>query len=272
MTTERPIVTLLTDYGLVDEFVGVCHGVIKSIAPEAEIIDIAHGISPQHVLQGALVLADTLQYMPVGVHVAIVDPGVGSDRRSVALRGGDGRLYVGPDNGVLDVAIRRLGGVAEAVELANEQYMLTPVSATFHGRDIFAPAAAHLARGVPLTALGPKIDPVTLASLEPPAPRFEDGGVHATVIVVDRFGNIRLNVVMHELETLAVEHGDAIDVEVDGRHYTAQVARTFADVGLGKLILYEDSSQGVALAINRGRAARLLSVVTGQGVILHAPA
>src|SRR5437588_4342091 len=123
-------ITFLTDFGLQDDFVGTCHGVIKRIAPDAEIIDITHGIEPQRVLQGALVLANTLPYMPQGVHLAVVDPGVGTDRRALALRGGDGRLYVGPDNGLLVPATERLGGVAGAWELESPAYRLEPVSRT----------------------------------------------------------------------------------------------------------------------------------------------
>ena len=125
---------------------------IKSIAPDVQIIDVTHGISPQHVLQGALVLANTTPYMPVGVHLAVVDPGVGSSRRPLALRSGDGRLFVGPDNGLLVPAAERLGGIAAVHELANADYALDIVSRTFHGRDLFAPAAAHLAAGVELEA------------------------------------------------------------------------------------------------------------------------
>jgi S-adenosyl-L-methionine hydrolase (adenosine-forming) len=271
MSEPRPVVTLLSDYGVIDEFVGVCHGVIKSIAPDAELIDITHGIAPQHVLQGALVLAETLPFMPVGVHLAVVDPGVGGERRPVAIRCGDGRLLVGPDNGLLLLAAERVGGVAEVVELTNRRYMLDTVSATFHGRDVFAPAAAHLANGVELSALGPAMDGEVLVRVELPAPRIEEDNLHTTVVLVDRFGNVRLNVAPGELRAAAIASGDSIDVEVDGRHYTAQVASTFADVGLGKLLVYEDSSRTISLAINRGSAARLLGVVTGQGVILHPP-
>lgn len=250
---------------------GVCHGVIKRIAPHADVIDVTHGILPQHVLQGALVLADALPYMPAGVHLAVVDPGVGGGRRPLALRGGDGRLYVGPDNGLLLVAADRLGGVVEAVEIVEPAYMLDPVSATFHGRDVFAPAAAHLALGVPLEQLGPALDPESLVRVALPEPRIEDGRIHMTVVVVDRFGNLRLNVTAADLREAAIQHGDAVEVEVDGRQYAAVVARTFADVGLGKLILYEDSSRSMSLAVNRGSAARHLAVVTGQSIALVVP-
>ena len=165
----RPI-TFLTDFGLQDDFVGVCRGVIKRIAPDAEILDITHGIAPQHVLQGALVLANTLPYMPEGVHLAVVDPSVGTERRALAVRSGDGRLHVGPDNGLLITAAEKLGGIDGAWQLANERYALQHVSRTFHGRDIFAPAAAHLALGLDPAELGPPIAPAELVRLDMPEP------------------------------------------------------------------------------------------------------
>jgi S-adenosyl-L-methionine hydrolase (adenosine-forming) len=163
-------ITFLSDFGLQDGFVGTCHGVMKRIAPDVEIIDITHGIAPQQVLQGALVLAATLDYMPLGVHLAVVDPGVGGARRPLALEDGEGRLYVGPDNGLLVPAAEAGGGIAAAHELANPRYALQPVSRTFHGRDLFAPAAAHLALGVPLAELGPPLDPEVLVRLSIPEP------------------------------------------------------------------------------------------------------
>src|SRR5918912_24837 len=163
-------VTFLTDFGLRDDFVGTCHGVIKRIAPDVEIIDITHGLEPGRVLQGALVLANTLPYMPEGVHLAVVEPGVGGPRRALALRDGAGRLYVGPDNGLLIPATERFGGIAEAHELANPAYALEPVSRTFHGRDLFSPAAAHLAAGIELGELGPPVAADALARLDVPEP------------------------------------------------------------------------------------------------------
>jgi S-adenosylmethionine hydrolase len=261
-------VTLLTDYGLDDEFAGACRGVIKRIAPEADLIDITHGIPPQQVLRGAIVLAETLPFMPVGVHVAVVDPGGGGTRRPLAVRGGDGRLYVGPDNGLLLLAADRLGGVAEAFEIADRRFMLEPVSPTFHGRDVFAPAAAHLAAGTEPRELGPRIDAGGLVRLELPAARVEPGRIQAVVLAVDRFGNVRLNVGGSDLEQAGLEPGSQVDVEVAARRYSALVARTFADVRPGEMILYEDASRSLALAVNRGSAARLLATMVGQEVTL----
>src|SRR5438477_3375695 len=187
------VITFLTDFGLEDDFVGTCHGVIARIAPDVRVLDITHGIRPGRVLQGALMLANTLAYMPLGVHLAVVDPGVGGVRRPLALRDGDGRLYVGPDNGLLLPAVDRFGGVAAAHELANPTYALEHVSRTFHGRDLFSPAAAHLALGVEPAELGPPIDPDALARLDIPEPDLSGGRIVATVLYVDRFGNVQLN-------------------------------------------------------------------------------
>src|SRR5437667_76595 len=186
-------VTFLTDFGLRDDFVGTCHGVIKRLAPEAEIIDITHGIEPQQVLQGAMVLANTIPYMPVGVHLAVVDPGVGSSRRCVVLTGADGRRYVGPDNGLLVPAAERLGGIEAAHELTNLKYRLDPAALTFHGRDVFSPAAAHLSNGVDPAELGAAVDPGTLVRLLLPEPEIGSRRIRATILYVDRFGNVQLN-------------------------------------------------------------------------------
>lgn len=244
---------------------------IARIAPDAQVIDITHGIAPQQVLQGAVVLADSLPFMPVGVHLGIVDPGVGGPRRPLALRGGDGRLYVGPDNGLLPLAADRLGGVLEAVELVEPRFMLEPISPTFHGRDVFAPAAAHLALGVPLAELGPPLDPESLVRLELTSPKVDRGRIQATVLGVDRFGNVRLNATRAALERAGIATGEDVEVEIAGRRYSALAARTFADVRPGGVIVYEDSAGSVALAVNRGSAARLLAAVVGQEATLRRP-
>jgi S-adenosyl-L-methionine hydrolase (adenosine-forming) len=232
------------------------------------VIDITHGIPPQHVLQGALVLANTLPYMPTGVHVAVVDPGVGGERKPLALRGGDGRLYVGPDNGLLLVAADSLGGIEEAVEIANENYMLTPVSRTFHGRDIFSPAGAHLAAGVEFRELGPALDPATLARLELPVAQIGTARIRASALYIDRFGNIQLNLTSKDLEKVGIVPGTKVEVEVRFERYFAVAARTFAEVRTGDIVLYEDSYRNIALAINQGNAARMFSLRVGQEVRL----
>ena len=254
----------MTDFGLEDDFVGTCHGVVKRIAPDAEVIDITHGIEPQNVLQGALVLASTLPYMPDGIHLAVVDPGVGGDRMPLALRGADGRLFVGPDNGLLLVAADRFGGVEEAVELADPAYRLEPVARTFHGRDVFVPAAAHLAVGVALADLGPVVEPGDLVRLELPEPTVGARRIRATVLYVDRFGNVQLNLTSAHLEQVGVEPGSQVEVEVGFERYYAIAARTFAEVRRGDIVLYEDAYWNIALAINQGNAAQMFGAHVGQ--------
>src|ERR1044072_3757714 len=171
------VVTFLSDYGLDDEFVGVCHGVIARIAPDVRVIDITHGIARHEGGAGALVLRRALEFMPAGVHLAVVDPGVGSERRSVVLRCADeDRLLVGPDNGLLLLAAERFGGVAEAVDVSASRVALRPIAASFHGRDLFAPVAAHLASGVALADVGEPLDPAGLVALQIPRPRIAAGG------------------------------------------------------------------------------------------------
>ena len=232
------------------------------------MIDITHGIQPQHVLQGALVLAKTLPYMPPGVHVAVVDPGVGSDRKPVALRGSEGRFYVGPDNGLLLVAADRLGGIEQAVEITSEEHMLAPVSRTFHGRDIFSPAAAHLALGVELSDLGQSLDPQQLRRLEVPEPQVGSSRIRATALYVDRFGNIQLNLTSGDLEQVGIVPGAKVELEVRFERYFAIAARTFTEVRPGDVVVYEDAYRAIALAINQGDAAHMLSARVGEEVLL----
>jgi S-adenosylmethionine hydrolase len=258
-------ITFLSDFGLKDDFVGTCHGVIKRIAPDAQIIDITHGIPATSVLQGALVLANTIGFMPVGVHLAIVDPGVGGPRRPLALRDGEGRLYVGPDNGLLVPAASR-AGVDAAHELANPAYALESISRTFHGRDLFAPAAAHLAVGVPLDELGPPVDADGLVRLDLPTPIVVDGAIRATFLYVDSFGNIALNLHRDDVEELGIVSGARVELELAGERYYAVMARTFADARPGDVILYEDSYKNMSLAISRGSAARMLHASPGQTI------
>jgi S-adenosylmethionine hydrolase len=258
-------ITFLSDFGLKDDLVGTCHGVMKQIAPDAQIIDITHGIPPQAVLQGALVLANTVEYMPVGVHLAVVDPGVGGPRRPLALRDAEDRLYVGPDNGLLIPAASR-AGVAAAHELANPAYALEFISRTFHGRDLFSPAAAHLAAGVALEELGPPLDPDALVSLDLPRPVLTDGAAMARILYIDSFGNIMLNLTRDDVAQIGIVSGTRLELELAGERYYATMARTFADARPGDVILYEDSYRNMSVAISRGNAARMLHATPGQQV------
>ncbi len=254
------IVTLLTDYGHEDEFAGVCRAVIQRISPDCRVLDLTHGIPRHAVRQGAVVLRNALPYTPVGVHLAVVDPEVGTERRALALRLGDGRALVGPDNGLLSLAWERLGGVAEAVDVSRSPCRLEPVSATFHGRDVFAPVAAQLARGAELGDLGEPIEPDGLTRLELPRPRLEDGALTAHVLVVDRFGNASLSAGHAELAGSGLALGRGVEVEARGGSRQAVFARSFADTGPGELLVYEDANRTLALAVNRGHAATTLGI------------
>jgi len=217
------------------------------------------------VRRGALVLADSVAYLPAGVHLAVVDPGVGSERRGIALRSGDGRYFVGPDNGLLIPAAEACGGVAEAVAIENPQIMLHPVSRTFHGRDVFSPAAARLAAGMPLSELGPALDPADLVRRSGPDHRVEGTVLHAPVQYIDRFGNIQLGVSAGELDGLFTV-GRMAEIDTGDDRYYARCSVTFADVGAGEFVLYEDSSGLLSFALNQGNAAELTATEVGAEI------
>ena len=263
----RPI-TFLSDYGLADEFVGVVHGVIARLCPDARVIDVSHGVPRHGVLQGALVLARALPYTPPGVHLAVVDPEVGARRRAVALRTAEeDRLLVGPDNGLLMLAADRFGGCVEAVEISHSEWRLEPVAATFHGRDIFAPVAARLAAGADLALAGEPMDPDELVSLGRTRARQEsDGSVTAEVVACDSFGNIQLDMAHEQLADSGLRLGRPVRLELGGRSVDAVFAQAFADVAPGEVLLYEDASRMLAVAVNTGDAAEELLLRTGDEV------
>lgn len=262
------VICFLTDFGWADDFVGTCHGVIERIAPGTRVIDVTHGIPAQAVMQGAFVLASTLPYMPVGVHLAVVDPGVGGVRRPLALKDAEGRLFVGPDNGLLLPAAER-AGIVEAREIANPAYALESISRTFHGRDIFSPAAAHLALGIELSELGPPIDPDALVRLDLPEATSHDGQIDTVALHVDSFGNVALSLSLPLLEEAGVLPGSKLELEIAGQRYYAVAARTFADARAGDVILYEDSYQNMSIAISRGNAAAMLHAAPGREVTIR---
>jgi S-adenosyl-L-methionine hydrolase (adenosine-forming) len=255
-------ITLLTDFGLQDGFVGVCHGVIRTIAPDATLLDITHGIAPQAVAQGAIVLARSLPYLPAGVHLAVVDPGVGGTRRAVAIRNRDGRILVGPDNGLLSLAAP-VDAIESVRALTNTRYHLENVSRTFHARDLFAPVSAHLAVGAEFDDLGDAIEPATLVRIELPEPEVAPGAVRATVLAIDRFGNLELNVRREHVDWAA---GSMVELRFALNRYYAKLAETYADASRGDLILYEDSYGVYSVAISDGNAAQLTGVAPGEKV------
>jgi S-adenosyl-L-methionine hydrolase (adenosine-forming) len=260
----RPIV-FLTDYGLADPWVGICHGVMYRVAPDARVIDLTHAVPRQDVLRGAIELGRAVAYLPEdAVHVAVVDPGVGSSRRAVAVAAG-AALLVGPDNGVLSLAWEALGGATEAVWVENEEVLLTPVSRTFHGRDVFAPAAARLATGAPLSDLGPVADVGTLHRLEVPAPMVAPGAIGARVTGVDGFGNVQLNARMVELEAAGLVEERVL--VVNGRRLPR--AGTFAELPEHEPGMIVDSEGFLSLVVNHGSAATMLRLARGDAVVVE---
>jgi S-adenosyl-L-methionine hydrolase (adenosine-forming) len=260
-------VSFLSDFGLGDEFVGVCHGVILRRCPAARIIDVTHAIPPQDVRTGALVLRAAVPYLPAAVHLAVVDPGVGAAgedaRRSIALRTVEqDRLFVGPDNGLLAPAAGVLGGVAEAVDIGASPARLEPVSRTFHGRDLFAPVAGALAAGEPLAELGEPMPADGVRGLELPAAQARDGSLVAHVLRRDTFGNLILDASAAVLASATgARPGDEVRVHragSAGAPHDAAYAGTFAEVAPGRLLLYVDAEGALALAVNRGSAAAVL--------------
>jgi S-adenosyl-L-methionine hydrolase (adenosine-forming) len=260
-------ITFITDYGLEDGFVAACHGVAARIAPAARIIDITHLVQPGDVRRGAAVLAQTVPYLPPAVHVAVVDPGVGTARRGVAVRAGEG-ILVGPDNGLLSWAVAALGGASRAVQLTNGDLWLHPVSPTFHGRDIFMPVAAHLAAGKELDAAGDEIDLADLVALPAPTSRVHDGEAEGEVMSVDRFGNVQLSIVAADVGELGIGYGSPLVVRAGRRRLTVPFLETFAAVAPGEIVAFTDSAGLISLAVNAGDAAQQLGLPPGAHVRL----
>ncbi len=253
-----PFISFLTDFGAAATAPAVCRGVMWGIAPDARICDITHSVRPFAVRDGAFLLSCTVPYLPVGVHLAVVDPGVGTARRPIAIRAARGDLLVGPDNGVLLPATRKLGGVCEVRALQNGELWLPRVSSTFHGRDLFAPVTAHLAAGVAFESVGPAIPVEEVVDLHLPTASARDGGLDSAVLFIDTFGNCRLAGAAEDLSSVVggLQPDKPIAVTVGTRRMVVPWAATFGGVPVGSPLLYEDADYaGLALSINQGSAA-----------------
>ena len=272
--TERPVIGFLTDFGL-DGAAATCRGVMLSICRDAQIVDICHTIRKYAIADGAFVLAAALPYLPVGNHVAVVDPGVGTSRRPIGIRTGRGDVLIGPDNGLLIPAAEALGGIVEARELENVELWLPEVSATFHGRDIFAPVAARLAQGdTTFPDVGPSLTPDSLMRLDRPRAEVATDRLLTEIVYVDSFGNLRLAAARDQLEGAFADLGPGASLAV--RISEASALRvTFADsfglVDVGATLLYVDSSGNLALAENQGSLARRIGSPAGESVVIERP-
>jgi S-adenosylmethionine hydrolase len=265
----RPV-CFLSDFGLSDDFAGTCKGVMLRIAPGVSIVDLTHEVPGFGVETGAEILQHATRYMPADtVYLAVVDPGVGTERRELALRTESGALLVGPDNGLLVQAAESLGGISGVRALTEERFHLHPVSNTFHGRDVFAPVAAHLAAGVGLSDLGEPVDPSSLIRLSPASALVDEGeGFVTHIISIDRFGNARLSVMQEES---GLEYGDALRVDAGDGEMSVRYVETFGSAKAGELVLVPDSHWRLSLAINKGSASHALALEFGGKVRLMPP-
>jgi S-adenosylmethionine hydrolase len=267
--TTFSYLTFLTDYGLDDGFVAACHGVAARLAPHAGIIDVTHLVPAGDVRRGAAVLAQTVPYLPPAVHVAVVDPGVGTSRRCVAVAAGES-VFVGPDNGLLSWAVTAAGGASRAVSLTNQDLWLDKVSATFHGRDIFMPVAAHLAAGSGLADAGPEVEIESLVTLPPPASQLRDSTAEGEVLTVDRFGNVQLTITASDAAKIGIKPGGAVLVAAGRHQLTLPYREMFGAVARGELVAFADGVGMVSIAVNGGDAAQRLGLPPGARVSISA--
>ena len=260
------VISFMTDYGLRDGFVGVCHGVIARGCPEARVIDLTHEVPRHDVHAGALLLRSSVEFFPDDtVHLAVVDPGVGTARRAIALRTASGARFVGPDNGLLRPAAEAAGGIAEAVNISRSPVALAPISATFHGRDLFAPVAAALADGRALLDVGEAAEPAMLTPLQLTRAVLDGEELVAHVQYIDQFGNVQLDAEPSQLQQLAATPRLLISSDAWDRPPLAlRGGATFGDVDAGELVFYEDAHRRPAIAVNRGSAAERLGVAVGD--------
>ena len=270
MSQSYRFASFLSDYGHADEFVGVCKAVMIGLAPELTIIDVTHDIPAHDIRAGALTLVRAVQYLPEGIVLGVVDPGVGTERRSIAVVTESGVL-VGPDNGLLAPAVAMVGGAQQAFSLTNPEYQLAAPGPTFAGRDVLAPAVGYLANGVPLGALGEEIDPVGLTPGLVSLPTTEAGSIAGEVWWVDRFGNCQLNIDPGELSEQGVHVGDSIEVRFADGARAARWVHTYADAKPSELVLLVDSYGLLALAMDRRSAAADCGVRAGSAATLVAP-
>jgi S-adenosylmethionine hydrolase len=267
---RRPIV-FLSDYGLDDEFVGVCHSVIARMAPEVPVIDLSHGIPPRDIARGAIVLADAIPYSPENaVFLAVVDPGVGSARLPVVVEAG-GAFLIGPDNGLLSLAVDELGGPTRAFVIESDHVTLSPMSRTFHGRDVFAPAAAYIATGGSIESVGRTLDPAKLSRIPSPKATVMGGIVECRVIGIDRFGNVQLSASDDDLRHARLDSVPTLAVRMANRSLLLPMVRSFAEVPEGDMAIILDSTRRLAVTVSGGSAAGSLNMRVGDSVQVLAP-
>ena len=268
-TTRSDWVTFISDYGLDDHLVGVCKGVVARIAPHVRIIDVCHQVKPQGVLIGATMLAEAMPYLPVAaVHLALVDPFRATSARGVAVACGNGSVFVGPDNGLTSLAWPAAGGVTEVRELTNPDLWDPKPAHSFRGRDVFAPVAAHIAAGIPFAEVGTELDPRSLDEIETVPPYPHGDHVHGCVRMVDHFGNLALNIRRSDLEAAGLQLGDLVELRCSGKVMEVPFTLAFGDVQPGRTVVCEDAFRAITIAVNSGRADRVLRAGPGDPIVL----
>jgi S-adenosylmethionine hydrolase len=268
---QLKVIGFMTDFDVKDDAVGICKAVMDGVAPGVRIIDITHQSEPFNIAMGARFLAGSAPYFPKdAVFVVVIDPGVGSTRKAIIAKSRAGQVFVLPDNGLLTLVQDR-DGIVEAHEITNPKWMIGPgISSTFHGRDIFSPAAAHVARGDDWTQAGPALDVSKLVRLDIRNATVDDAGLHGQVLGTDGpYGNLVLNVPAETFARLGYKLGDQVPVVLDGKSYTFPLVKTFSDVPVGKELFYIDSRGRLSIGINQRSFAETYKV--GEGAQLTIP-
>ncbi len=267
---KQPIITLTTDFGIQSQGIGNMEGVIADIAPTARVIHLMHGL-PSFDLRSAARTMETVAYMPVGVHVCVVDPGVGTDRKPLIIQTKRGDYLIGPDNGVLLSAVAVLGGHKKVVAITNTKFMLLPISPIFHGRHIFAPAAAHLSNGVPIDQFGPVIGFNTLEPAPYQEATIKNGIIEAEVITINKFGSLNLNILHATWNTFGVLHKQMVKVTINGKTIPMPFVETFGQVKPQEPLILKDDYGRVEIAINLGDFAKKYKVTVGDKLLIKKP-
>ena len=265
---KKPFISLTSDFGVQSQGVGIMGAVALEINPDANVINLMHGL-PDFDLFYAARTMETISHMPIGFHVCVVDPGVGTKRKPIIIETGRGDYLIGPDNGVLIPATRFLGGIKKAVEITNERYMRKPVSPVFHGRDIFTPAAAHLSKGVSIDEFGNRINPEDLVQAPYEEARIKENEINAVVISINKFGSLHLNI-RHEIwDKFNIEIGENIELRINNKTMKIPHCRTFGDVNKGKPLIFRDDYGRIEIALNMGNFSKEFKVKIADKCVIR---
>lgn len=264
---KQPLITLTSDFGVQTQGVGIMEAVAVEINPDAYVLHLMHGLPDFNLFYAARTM-ETINYIPVGCHVCVVDPGVGTKRKPIIIKAGRGDYLIGPDNGVLIPATRFLGGIKKAVEITNEKYMRKPVSPVFHGRDIFAPAAAYLSKGVQMEVFGKGINPNKLAKAPYEEAEIKNGWIKAKIISINKFGSLHLNIMHNLWGNFKVKLGSFVSIALNKKTLKIPFFTTFGEVEKNKPLIFKDDYGRVEIALNQGSFAKRYNCKIGDMVLI----